>query len=85
MGHAGKMAVGGEIFRADQEGVAGECRIALVGGVAGRRRIEGEHLPPGLARGGEAVDKPAGGGTKVPDAIRPWEGGGVEENAGGPA
>jgi hypothetical protein len=50
--------------------------MAVAGGA------DGEHLPPGLAGGGELVDEGAGGGAQVATAGGAGEGRGMEEDPG---
>ncbi len=78
----GEEAGFGEGVGADEEWVAGEGGEALVRRVAIAGGAEREHLPDGLAGGGEEIDEAVRGGTEVADAIRAGEGRDVKEDAG---
>jgi len=57
-----------ESLGADEQGVSGEGREALIGRVAVARGAEREHLPEVLARVGEEVDEVVAFGPEVADA-----------------
>ena len=72
-----------EKIRADEQRIAGERRIALIGRVGPAWRIQRQHLPKRLAAAGQEIDEAPGFRTEITDAVRTGQRSWVQKNAAG--
>jgi hypothetical protein len=75
----------GEDFRADQQGIEGEARHAVVRRMAegGLGRVHGQYLPDPLAGGMQEIHKPECAGSEIPDSERRRQAEYGQQNAAG--
>jgi hypothetical protein len=74
----------GQAVQGKEQGVAGEAGPGAVGRVAPAGRAHGQHLPPGLAGGGEPFGEAQGALAEVADAVRAGQRARMEQDAARP-
>ena len=78
-----EQAVLTELVEREEQGIAGRGRGRVVGRMAVAGGADGQHLPPGLAAGGEEISEGEGLAAKVADAMGAGQRGRMQEKSRG--